>query len=337
MRAIVLPRTAPAEDRPLQEVDLPVPIPQASEILVEVSACGICHTDLDETEGRLPPSRLPIVLGHQVVGTVAKRGDSVTRHTLGDRIGVTWLYSSCGQCPFCRAGRENLCEFARWTGKDADGGYAEYMVVGEDWAYPIPTAFSDVQAAPLLCAGVIGYRSIRLAQITDGETIAIFGFGASAHLVIQVLKYRYPNSRIIVFTRGRDHQDFARRLGAFWAGDLGQTPPVKANRAFDFTPIGEAVKEALAVLDRGGRLVINAIRKITPVPELPYAEYLWNEKQIISVANVTRRDAEEFLPLAAEIPITPTVEIFKPEQANDALLLMKEGKLKAAAVLSFRQ
>jgi alcohol dehydrogenase, propanol-preferring len=336
MRAIVLPRTAPAEDRPLQEVDLTVPIPRTSEILVKVSACGICHTDLDETEGRLPPSRLPIVLGHQVVGTVAKRGDSVTRHAIGDRVGVTWLYSSCGQCPFCRAGRENLCEFARWTGKDADGGYAEYMVVGEDWAYPIPPAFSDIQAAPLLCAGVIGYRSIRLAEITDGETIAIFGFGASAHLVIQVLKYRYPNSRIIVFARGRDHQDFARRLGAFWAGDLGQTPPMKANHAFDFTPIGEAVKEALAVLDRGGRLVINAIRKITPIPELPYAEYLWHEKQITSVANVTRQDAEEFLPLAAQIPITPTVEVFRPEQANDALLLMKEGKLKAAAVLSFK-
>jgi alcohol dehydrogenase, propanol-preferring len=336
MKAIVLPRITRVEDRPLQEVDLPTPLPKANEILVEVSACGMCHTDLDETEGRLQPPKLPIVPGHQVVGTVAKKGDAVTRHRIGDRVGVTWLYSNCGRCRFCRTGRENLCEFARWTGKDADGGYAQYMVVGEDWAYPIPPTFSDIQAAPLLCAGVIGYRSIRLAEIMDGETIAIFGFGASAHLVIQMLKYRYPDSQVLVFTRGRDHQDFARRLGASWAGDIGQTPPAKANRAFDFTPIGEAVKEALAVLEPGGRLVINAIRKITPVPELPYADYLWHEKQITSVANVTRRDAEEFLPLAAQIPITPTVEVFQPGQANEALLLLKQGKLKAAGVLTFK-
>ena len=335
MKAIILPRTAPIEEKPLQEVDLPAPAPKDREVLVEVSVCGICHTDLDEVEGRLQPSRLPIILGHQVVGTVVEQGKAVTRHRVGDRVGVTWLYSNCGQCRFCRAGRENLCEFARWTGKDANGGYAEYMVVGEAWAYPIPSGFSDVQAAPLLCAGVIGYRSIRLADITDGETIAIFGFGASAHIVIQVLRHRYPRSRVLVFTRGRDHQEFATRLGASWAGDVGQTPPFKADRAFDFTPIGEAVKEALAVLERGGRLVINAIRKITPIPELPYAEYLWHERQITSVANVTRQDAEEFLPLAAQIPIDPTTEVFQPGQINDALLRLKEGKLKAAGVLSF--
>jgi propanol-preferring alcohol dehydrogenase len=336
MRAIILPRTAPAEDKPLQEADLPTPVPKDHEVLVKVSVCGVCHTDLDETEGRLEPSMLPIVLGHQAVGTVVEKGKAVRRHQRGDRVGITWLYSNCGQCRFCRTGRENLCEFARWTGKDAHGGYAEYLVIGEDWAYPVPAAFSDEHAAPLLCAGVIGYRSMRLADITDGETIAIFGFGASAHIVIQVLRHRYPNSRVLVFTRGRDHQEFARRLGASWAGDLGQTPPAKADKAFDFTPIGEAVKEALAVLERGGRLVINAIRKITPIPELPYAEYLWHERQITSVANVTRRDAEEFLPLAAQIPITPTVEVFQPGQANEALLLMKEGKLKAAGVLTFK-
>ncbi len=336
MRAIILPRTAPIEDSPLQEADLPIPAPADREILIEVSACGVCHTDLDELEGRLPPSTLPMVLGHQVVGTVAKKGSAVTRHQLGDRVGVTWLYWNCGRCHFCQTGRENLCESARWTGKDANGGYAEYMVIGADWAYPIPSAFADVQAAPQLCAGVIGYRSLRLAEIMDGETVAIFGFGASAHLVIQMLRHRYPNSKVLVFTRGREHQEFALKLGAYWAGDIGQTPPAKANRAFDFTPIGEAVKEALSVLERGGRLVINAIRKITPVPELPYAEYLWLERQITSVANVTRRDAEEFLPLAAQIPITPTVEVFPPEQANHALRLMKEGKLKAAAVLAFK-
>jgi propanol-preferring alcohol dehydrogenase len=337
MRAIILPRTAPIEDKPLQDVDVPVPAPKDNEVLVKVSACGLCHTDLDEIEGRLQPSFLPIILGHQVVGTIGGKGKGVSRRQVGERVGVTWLYSNCGRCRFCRTGRENLCESARWTGKDANGGYAEYMVVGEDWAHPIPTAFSDVQAAPLLCAGVIGYRSIRLADIMDGEIIAIFGFGASAHIVIQVLRHRYPNSRVLVLTRGRDHQDFAMRLGASWAGDLGQTPPYKADKAFDFTPIGEAVKEALAVLDRGGRLVINAIRKITPIPELPYAEYLWHERQITSVANVTKRDVEEFLPLAAQIPIKPTTEVFQPEEANDALLLLKEGKLKAAGVLTFER
>jgi alcohol dehydrogenase, propanol-preferring len=336
MKALILPRTAPIENNPLQEADLPTPVPKRDEVLMKVSACGMCHTDLDEAEGRLQPSVLPIVLGHQVVGTVERRGDAVTRHQIGDRVGVTWLYSNCGRCRFCRTGRENLCEQARWTGKDANGGYAEYMAVGENWAYPIPPTFSDEQAAPLLCAGVIGYRSIRLADIADGETIAIFGFGASAHLVIQMLRYRYPNSRVLVFTRGRDHQDFSRQLGASWAGDIGQTPPAKADKAFDFTPIGEAVKEALAVLERGGRLVINAIRKITPIPELPYAEYLWHERQITSVANVTRRDAEEFLPLAAQIPIAPTVEVFQPEQVDEALQLLKEGKLKAAGVLTFK-
>jgi propanol-preferring alcohol dehydrogenase len=336
MKAIILSRTAPIEQKPLQEVELPVPTPKDTEILMKVSACGLCHTDLDEIEGRLQPSVLPIVPGHQVVGTVAEKGRAVSRHQLGDRVGITWLYSHCGRCRFCQTGRENLCELARWTGKDANGGYAEYMVIGEDWAYPIPPVFSDVQAAPLLCAGVIGYRSMRLAEILDGDTIAIFGFGASAHIVIQLLKHRHPKSRVLVFTRGREHKDLALKLGASWAGDPGQTPPARADKAFDFTPIGETVRDALAILQPGGRLVINAIRKTTPVPELSYADYLWQERQVASVANVTRRDAEEFLPLAAEVPITPTIEVFQPEQANEALLLMKEGRLKAAGVLTFQ-
>jgi propanol-preferring alcohol dehydrogenase len=335
MRAVVLPRIAPVEEAPLREVELPTPAAKEREILVKVSVCGLCHTDLDEIEGRLRPSMLPIVLGHQVVGTVADKGRAVTKHRVGDRVGITWLFSACGRCGFCRTGRENLCERARWTGKDANGGYAEYMVIGEDFAYPIPPAFSDAEAAPLLCAGVIGYRAIRLADITDGQRIALFGFGASAHLVIQVLRHLYARSDVFVFTRSQEHRALARHLGAAWAGLPGQEPPAKADRAIDFTPVGEAVRDALSVLDKGGRLVVNAIRKVTPVPELVYDEYLWDEKEIKSVANVTRLDAEEFLPLAAQIRIAPTTQQFEPGQANEALLMLKQAKIKAAGILVF--
>ena len=335
MRAIVLPRTAPIEAQPLVETELPTPGPEDNEVLVKVSVCGLCHTDLDEIEGRLTPPRLPVVLGHQVVGTVVEKGKAVTKHALSDRVGVTWLYFSCRQCHFCRAGRENLCEQARWTGKDANGGYAEYMVIGEHFAHPIPPAFSDIQAAPLLCAGVIGYRAIRLSHLAEGQAVGLFGFGASAHIVIQVLRHRFPRNPVFVFTRGEHHQDLARRLGAAWAGPPDAAPPARVDRAIDFTPVGETVRTALAVLNRGGRLVINAIRKITPLPELTYDEYLWDEKEIKSVANVTRRDAEEFLPLAARIPLRPAVREFAPEQVNQALLLLKQGKLEAAAALRF--
>lgn len=335
MKALVLPKLAPIEDAPLREVEMETPQPGAGEILVKVSACGLCHTDLDEIEGRLEPPALPVVLGHQVVGIVAGRGEGAIRFELGDRVGVTWLYSSCGVCEFCRSGRENLCDQARWTGKDAPGGYAEFMVVGEDFAHAIPSAFSDSEAAPLLCAGVIGYRAVRLADISDGQTIGLFGFGASAHIVIQVIRHQFPASDIFVFTRSRHHQELARTLGASWTGTSDDTPPGKVDKAIDFTPVGEAVRDALATLNRGGRLVINAIRKTTPIPELTYHEYLWDEREIKSVANVTRRDAAEFLPLAAQIGIRPTVEEFAPSQANEALALLKAGKLKAAAVLIF--
>lgn len=335
MRAIVLPQTAPIEESPLVQTELPTPIPASHEILVKVSVCGLCHTDLDEIEGRLKPSALPAILGHQVVGRVVTKGQAVTRHRIGDRVGITWLYSSCGQCPCCLAGRENLCEQARWTGKDTPGGYAEYLVIGEDFAFALPSAFTDMSAAPLLCAGVIGYRAIRLSALTDGQTVGLFGFGASAHIVIQVLRHRFPRSPVFVFTRGRHHQDLARTLGATWAGSPSEAPPAKVDRAIDFTPIGETVKTALSVLGRGGRLVVNAIRKITPIPELAYEESLWDEKEIQSVANVTRRDAEEFFPLAARVPIRPTVREFAPEQVNKALQLLKQGKLEAAAALRF--
>jgi propanol-preferring alcohol dehydrogenase len=336
MKAMILDTQSPIEDKPLKSVNLPVPAPAENQILVEVSVCGACHTDLDEAEGRLKPTKSPIVPGHQVVGTIADKGKAVTKHKIGDRVGITWLFSSCGQCDFCRAGNENLCAKAKWTGKDADGGYAEYMVIGENFAYPIPGRFSDSQAAPLLCAGVIGYRTLRLADIIDGQKIGLFGFGASAHIVIQIIKHKFPNSPVFVFTKTEKHAELAKKLGAVWTGRSGDKPPEKLNKIMDFTPVGECVRDALGVLERGGRLIINAIRKETPVPPLDYAEYLWLEKEIKSVANVTRLDAEEFLPLAAQIPITPTIEEFPLEQANDVLCSIKNSRLRAAAVLKIK-
>ncbi|KPK42946.1 MAG: alcohol dehydrogenase [Phycisphaerae bacterium SG8_4] len=333
MRAMILESHSPIEEAPLKLADLPTPSPGDNQILVRVCVCGACHTDLDEVEGRLEPTISPIVPGHQIVGTVIDRGRAVTRFEVGERVGITWLFSSCGDCEFCRAGNENLCDRARWTGKDANGGYAEFTVIGENFAYPIPDQFSDSQAAPLLCAGVIGYRTLRLAEITDGQRIGLFGFGASAHIVIQIIRHKFPNSPVFVFTKTSRHAELARSLGAVWTGLSGDQPPEKLNKIMDFTPVGECVRDALGVLERGGRLVINAIRKETPVPPLDYAEYLWLERQIKSVANVTRADAEEFLPLAAQIPIVPTIEEFPLEQANEVLYAIKHSKLRAAAAL----
>ena len=333
MQAMVLEKSCPVEERPLKLADLPIPKPAEKEILVKVSVCGACHTDLDEVEGRLTPSKFPIVLGHQVVGTVADVGKAVSKFNGGERVGITWLYQACGECNFCRTGQENLCSNAKWTGKDADGGYAEYMVITEDYAYRIPERFSDSQAAPLLCAGVIGYRTLRLSEITDGQKIGLFGFGACAHILIQVIRHKFPNSPVFVFTKTAEHAELAKSLGAVWTGRSADRPPAKLNRVMDFTPVGECVRDALAVLDKGGRLVINAIRKETPVPALDYADYLWLEKEIKSVANVTRKDAEEFLPLAAEIPIVPTVEEFALSEANEVLISIKRSKLRAAGVL----
>ena len=333
MKAVVLNKTSPIEEKPLELTDLPRPTVADDQILVKVLVCGACHTDLDEVEGRLKPTKLPIVPGHQIVGTVADKGKAVTKFKIGDRVGITWLYSACGECNFCQRGNENLCGEAEWTGKDVDGGYAEYMVISEDFAYPLPKRFSDSEAAPLLCAGVIGYRTLRLAEITDGQIIGLFGFGASAHIVIQIIKYKFPNSPVFVFTKTTEHVKLAESLGAAWTGRSGDQPPAKLNKAMDFTPVGECVRDALAVLDRGGRLVINAIRKETPVPPLDYARYLWLEREIKSVANVTRADAEEFLPLAAQIPIVPTIEEFPLAQANEVLIKLKHSKLRAAAVL----
>ena len=336
MKAMVLEKVSSVAERPLKLVDLPTPVAGRGQILVRVSACGVCHTELDEIEGRIPPSRFPMILGHEIVGRVEGSGPGSGKFREGDRVGIAWINWACGKCSFCLTGQENLCETATWTGKDAYGGYAQYTVVAEDFAYPIPEGFTDLKAAPLLCAGVIGYRALRLSGMEDGKVLGLYGFGASAHIVIQVAKHEYPDARVFVFTRPnqREHQDLARELGADWIGATGDTPPEKLNCAIDFTPVGEPVREALRNLQKGGRVVVNAIRKTTPIPELDYTEHLWYEKEVKSVANVTRRDAREFLPLAAEIPIVAESQEFGLEEANEALVLLKEGKIRGAAVMS---
>jgi len=335
MKAMVLEKISPVEERPLKLVELPRPVPGRGQILVKVFACGICHTELDEIEGRVSPSRFPMILGHEIVGRVEALGAGARKFKKEDRVGIAWIGWACGRCSFCLKGEENLCDTAKWTGKDVHGGYAQYTVVSEDFAYPIPERFTDVEAAPLLCAGVIGYRALRLSGMEDGRVLGLYGFGASAHIVIQVAKYKYPDGKVFVFTRPnqKEHQDLARKLGADWIGATGDTPPEKLNCAIDFTPVGEPVREALKNLQKGGRVVINAIRKATPIPELDYTEHLWYEKEVKSVANVTRRDAQEFLPLAAQIPIVPESQEFRLEEANEALILLKEGKIRGAGVL----
>jgi propanol-preferring alcohol dehydrogenase len=323
----------PFKNTPLDWVNLPRPVPNRKQILIRISACGICHTELDEIEGRLLPPEFPIVPGHEIIGRVESCGPGVTKFRPGNRVGVAWIYSSCGQCKFCKEGNENLCDQFRATGLDANGGYAQYTVVSEDFAYPVPSSFSDSQAAPLLCAGVIGYRALRLSGVKPGDTLGLYGFGASAHIAIQVAVHW--GCRVFVFTRPdqNDHQALAKKLGAEWVGVTGEPPPKKLGCAIDFTPVGEPVKEALKVLEKGGRVVINAIRKINPIPELDYAQCVWHEREIKSVANVARQDALEFLPLAAQIGIKPEVHEFPLKDANRALVLLKQGRIHGAGVL----
>jgi propanol-preferring alcohol dehydrogenase len=333
MKAMVLKKTGPIAAGSLELVDLPVPEAREKEVLIEVSACGVCHTELDQIEGRLECGKYPVVPGHQVVGKVIKTGAAVQRFNIGDRLGVTWLYRSCGKCDHCASGNENLCAQAKWTGKDANGGYAEFMVVDEDFAHKISDEISDLEAAPLLCAGVIGYRALRLAQITDGQSIGLFGFGASAHIIIQLIKHRYPGSDVFVFTRSAKHQALAKKLGAAWAGVANETPPGQIKRAIDFTPIGSTITRALELLAPGGRLVINAIRKETAVGPLDYAKHLWMEKEIKSVANVTMADGREFLQVAGQLGIKAQVEEFSLAEANEVLIKLKQGRIHGAAVL----
>lgn len=323
----------PVTSEPLSMVEWPRPVPGKKDVLIKVSTCGVCHTELDEIEGRLVPPRFPIILGHEIVGRIEALGAEVTRFREGDRVGVTWIHSSCGVCRFCREGHENLCDHYEATGLHAHGGYGEYTLVSESFACPIPDAFSDAQAAPLLCAGVIGYRALRLTGIRKGQILGLYGFGASAHIAIQVAKHW--GNKVFVFTRKGQtaHQGLANKLGADWVGATGQMPPEKLDCAIDFTPIGAPIKEALHCLQKGGRLVVNAIRKVDDIPPLDYATLLWHEKELKSVANVTREDGEAFLPLAAQIGICPEVQEFPLNRANEALVLLKKGNIQGAGVL----
>jgi propanol-preferring alcohol dehydrogenase len=339
MNAMVLDRLCPVDGNqsPLVMTSVPDPVPGEKEILVKVSACGVCHTELDEIEGRTPPARFPMVLGHQVVGRVAETGSRVSRRRIGDRVGIAWIHSACGRCTFCLEGNENLCGDFKATGRDADGGYAEYMTVPEEFAYRIPPVFSDVDAAPLLCAGAVGYRALKLTGLKDGQTLGLTGFGASGHLVLMMVRHRYPSSKVFVFARSADERAFARELGAAWAGATDEGSPEKLDGIIDTTPVWKPVVEALKNLKPGGRLIINAIRKEETDKEhllrLEYPAHLWLEKEIKSVANVTRCDVREFLELAAEIPIKPVVQEFPLSSANDALIEMKTRKIRGAKVL----
>jgi len=339
MKAMLLRAIHALSDKPdpLSLEEVPRPVPGPGEVLLKVSVCGVCHTELDEIEGRTPPPELPVILGHQVVGEVVERGEGAERFTIGDRLGVAWIYSACGECAYCRRGEENLCAAFRATGRDAHGGYAEYLRVPEGFAYPIPPAFEDAEAAPLLCAGAIGYRSLRLTELKNGQALGLTGFGASGHLVLKMARYRFPDSPIYVFARNPRERAFARELGAAWAGDTAEDAPRGLDAILDTTPVWKPVVEALGQLNPGGRLVINAIRKEGVdqdyLLKLDYPRDLWMEKEIKSVANVARRDVSEFLELAAGIPIRPDYQEFPLEEANRALRELKEGHIRGAKVL----
>jgi propanol-preferring alcohol dehydrogenase len=325
---------------PLELRDVRVPDVRRDEILLRISACGVCHTELDEIEGRTPPSAFPRIPGHQVIGHVERLGSEVADIAVGERRGVAWIFSSCGECPCCLSGRENLCPEFRATGRDSDGGYAEYMTVPARFSYAIPDRFSDVEAAPLLCAGAVGYRSLSLAHLRNGRTLGLSGFGASAHLVIALARHLYPDSPVVVFARSEEERSFARELGAAWTGEFGQRPPEPPAAIIDTTPAWRPILESLKALGAGGRLVINAIRKEAGdrhlLAALDYPSQLWMEKEIASVANVTRQDVREFLSHASEIPIVPAVNVYPLEEAGRALRDVAGRKHRGANVLSIR-
>jgi propanol-preferring alcohol dehydrogenase len=339
MKAMLLERLSDLhrEREPLRFRDVADPIPRQDEILVKVSACGVCHTELDEIEGRTPPPFFPVIPGHQVVGKVESAGSRVRALKPGDRVGVGWIFSSCGECSYCLSGNDNLCGEFRATGRDVNGGYAEYMVVPENSAFLIPEVFADREAAPLLCAGAIGYRSLRLAGISNGKKLGLTGFGASAHLVMKMVRHRFPDTPVYVYARSLKEQEFAMEQGAVWAGDFTGNAPEQPDAIIDTTPVWRPVLEAMKNLAPGGRLIINAIRKEDTdkecLLELDYPSHLWMEKEIKSVANVSRKDITEFLALAAEIRIKPEVREYTLREANVALLEMKEGKIRGAKVL----
>lgn len=329
MNAMLLHQTKPAEEEPLRREPREVPVPASGEVLLKVLACGVCHTDLHTVEGDLPLPKMPIIPGHQVVGQVEQNGPGSRRFEVGQRVGVTWFYSSCRTCSYCRGGRENLCPEARFTGYHADGGYAEYMVVPEDSAFPVPSVFGDAEATPLLCGGVIGYRALRLSEVQPGQKLGLFGFGNSAHVVIQIAVKR--RCSVFVFTRSANHQELARELGAVWVGTADEQPPELMDSSIIFAPAGDLVPMALERLSPGGTLALAGIT-MTDIPSMGY-HLIYGERTLRSVANTTRRDAKELLQEAAEIPIRTVVETFPLAEANQVLLMMKQSRLRAGAAL----
>lgn len=330
MKAMLLRETKPAEERPLELVDLPLPQPGPDEVRLRVQACGVCRTDLHTVEGDLDLPRLPLAPGHQIVGVVESAGAGATRFELGQRVGVGWLYKTCGGCAFCQQGLENLCANAQFTGLHADGGYAEAMVVPEDFAYAIPDSFTDIAAAPLLCGGIIGFRALKLSGIKPGQRLGMYGFGGSAHVTIQVA--RHWGCEVYVFTRSQGHQQLARELGAVWVGRAEDTPPKKPHGSIVFAPAGKLVLDALRVLERGGTVALAGVT-MTPIPEIDYDRLLYWERGVRSVANFTRQDAQELLQVAAEIPIQTAVQTFPLEEANEALLALKRSEIDGTGVL----
>ncbi len=324
----------------LVAVDVPVPVPEPDEVLIRVSVCAVCHTELDEVEGRAAPPVLPVIPGHQVVGRIETLADGDSRFRIGDRVGVAWIYSACRVCEFCRTGLPNLCDHFVATGRDRDGGYAEYMRAHRDYIYRIPDIFSDEEAAPLLCAGAIGYRSLKLTGLKNGQNLGLTGFGASGHQVLKMASYLYPDSPIYVFARSDRERAFALDIGARWAGDSSERAPAALHAIIDTTPVWKPVIEALNNLEKGGRLVINAIRKEDVDKEewlrLSYAEQLWMEKEIKSVANITDTDVSEFLELAATMKLEPEYQVYQMSEANEALRELKQGNIHGAKVLRIR-
>jgi propanol-preferring alcohol dehydrogenase len=326
---MLLAQPQPAEEAPLRGVEKEQPVPGAGEVRVRVRCCALCHTDLHTVEGDLPLPKLPVVPGHQIVGVIDAVGAGVRQRREGDRVGIPWLYSTCGQCRYCRSGQENLCECARFTGYHVDGGYAEAAIVGEDFCYPLPPSFSDEHAAPLLCAGIIGYRSYRLSGAKPGDCLGLYGFGASAHIVLQFA--RYLGCQVYVFTRTAAHAGLAKQLGAAWVGEAAQPPPAPLDAAIIFAPAGSLVPEALRVTRPGGTVACAGIT-MSPIPSMDYA-LLYRERILRSVTNSTRQDAREFLELAAQVPVRTEIQTFALEDANAALLDLKHSRITGAGVL----
>jgi propanol-preferring alcohol dehydrogenase len=325
MRAMLLEKAG----QPLRETELPMPKPGPGQVLIRIGACAVCRTDLHVVDGELTQPKLPLVPGHEIVGIVEKKGEGAERFEIGDRVGIPWLGWTCGECSYCLWGQENLCDKARFTGYTIDGGYADYTIADQRFCFPIPDVYGDAGAAPLLCAGLIGYRS--LVKAGDGKRLGIYGFGAAAHIVAQVA--RYQNREIYAFTRPGDKEaeKFAVELGAVWAGGSNELPPVKLNAAIIFAPVGALIPQALRAVGKGGKVVCGGIH-MSDIPSFPY-EILWEERSLCSIANLTRRDGEEFLALAPKVPVRTEVETFPLDGANEALARLRSGKIQGAAVL----